>query len=157
MVLRPQRQRRATAVAAAAAEERDAAAASLLAPLAPSSVTGSSTAFKTPMTTPMAFPHPRGMEGNAGKSTTDNTTKPRSVAATSGSSSNGGAGRIKVPAEPLVHEDAIGTQSHSSTSFASLVSSSSTSKKSQTPEFLVKLHRILLNEDKDIIYWDNGE
>ncbi len=29
-------------------------------------------------------------------------------------------------------------------------------KKSQTPEFLVKLHRILLNEDTTIIHWDNG-
>lgn len=34
--------------------------------------------------------------------------------------------------------------------------SSGSGKKTQTPEFLVKLHRILQNEDRDIILWDNG-
>jgi hypothetical protein len=100
------------------------------------------------------------MVGSAGKSTTTNTAKPRSAPATLGSSSSSGgsAGRIKSSA---VGEDGVGTHTQtalsSSTSSASLASSSTTSKKGQTPEFLVKLHRILLNEDKDIIYWDNGE
>lgn len=32
-----------------------------------------------------------------------------------------------------------------------------TGKKSNTPEFLLKLYRILQQEDSDIISWDNGE
>jgi hypothetical protein len=152
MVLRPQRQRRATAVAAAAVEEKEAVAASF-APVAPATVMTGQPSFKLSTTSATAIPHMRSVSGTAGKFNSNSGMKARIVTLAPGS---GCAGRSKTLGGGYGGFQEGGAVPATTTTTTSVASTSS-SKKNQTPEFLVKLHRILLNEDKDIIYWDNGE
>ncbi|EKU21844.1 ion channel [Nannochloropsis gaditana CCMP526] len=152
MVLRPQRQRRATAVAAAAVEEKEAVAASF-APVAPAMVMTGQPSFKLSTTSATAISHMRSVSGTAGKLNSNSGMKARIVTLAPGS---GCAGRSKTSGGGYGGFQEGGAVPATATTTTSVASTSS-SKKSQTPEFLVKLHRILLNEDKDIIYWDNGQ
>ena len=143
MVLRPQRQRRAPNAVASAAEEKEA----IIAP--PTTEPGNNKAKAPPTHTKAASTAgtTSGHVTGTTKAAAGNNAKarPGHGGTSANSTSTVSASRHKVEAEDGVVPTTAATGNNNNNN-----------KKIQTPEFLVKLHRILINEDRDIIHWDNG-